>query len=127
MVRAVFARTMFKPTYGSFGCACCANETHFHHYNGLLRRLGRAGGGGADGGSAGARPAACAPNRIHALDLQWMMHCNDSVGSCSSRTGWTTDGLHPNRAVLLQYLGLTFHAAADLADVCAPPATARSA
>ena len=29
---------MFQPTYGTFGCPCCANETHFFHLNSLLRR-----------------------------------------------------------------------------------------
>ena len=120
-IRAVFSRTMFQPTYGTFGCSCCANENHFWHYNHLLRQAGKVGGsnGGSTtsmaGGSA-SRPGLC--DSIHTFDLQRIMLCNNSVGSCSSRTGWTADGLHPSRAVYLQYGTLVFNMAADLGEVC---------
>mmetsp|Transcript_18230 Transcript_18230/g.58249 ORF Transcript_18230/g.58249 Transcript_18230/m.58249 type:complete len:221 (+) Transcript_18230:1268-1930(+) len=41
------------------------------------------------------------------------------VGSCSSRSGWSVDGLHPIRPVLLQYMSLAFNLAADLGEYCA--------
>ena len=133
-IRVVFSRTMFQPTYGTFGCACCAVEAHFWHYNHLLRNreLNWPGGAGTGNaarreGSGGVRSAAqgaggssndgvCAG--IHVLDMQRMMLCNNSVGSCSSRTGWSVDGLHPSRAVLLQYVSLTMNTAADLGEHC---------
>ena len=64
-IRVVFSRTMFKPTYGTFGCPCCAIEEHFWHYNNLLRQrelnwpsggregVGDGGGGGSGGGKGG--------------------------------------------------------------------------
>ena len=55
---------------------------------------------------------------IHVLDMQRMMLCNNSVGSCSSRTGWSVDGLHPSRAVNLQYVSLAVNTAADLGERC---------
>jgi hypothetical protein len=106
-IRAVFSRTMFKPTYGTFGCACCASEADFWHYNHLLRQRELA--WPPDGG-------ACAG--IHVLDLQRMLPCNDSVGTCSSRTGWTYDGLHVSRPVALQFLSLLANTAADLGERC---------
>jgi len=146
-IRAVFTRTMFKPTYGTFGCACCANESHFFHFNNLLRRQavhvhqgieatletlpptttptvdasGASGGGDAAAATGASRLGACEP--MHVLDLQRMMLCNNSVGTCSSRTGWSADGLHPSRAVYLQYLSLSMMSAADLGEVCAPEGT----
>jgi len=200
-VRAAFARTMFQPTYGTFGCPCCANESHFYHYNHLLRQAAKPEnaavyysaaslstrqaapaaaanrGGTASGGEAlSGRAAVCTP--VHVLDLQRIMKCNNTVprasrmrptrrasvppavrashapaargewegvccarasaegraaarascvwrgvrpqvGSCSSRSGWSVDGLHPIRPVLLQYMSLAFNLAADLGEYCA--------
>ena len=109
-IRVVFSRTMFQPTYGTFGCPCCANENHFWHYNHLLRATPPI----TEGGSGG--DAVC--DSIHALDMQRMTLCNNSVGSCSSRTGWTIDGLHPTKAVYLQYVSNTLNTAADLGERC---------
>ena len=39
-------------------------------------------------------------------------------GTCSSRSGWTGDGLHPTRAVLLQYMSVAMNLAADLGEHC---------
>ena len=137
-LRGVFVRTMFAPTYGTFGCACCAKEAQFWHYNDLLRGGVRAAlhnqmlevnavGARSDGdqpGGSGSRSAAAAGTceRIHVLDLQRMMLCNNSVGSCSSRTGWSNDGLHPTRLVLLGYVSLSLQLMADVGSVC-PPAS----
>ena len=60
------------------------------------------------------REAHCGP--VHVLDMQRMMLCNNTHGSCSGRTRWSTDGLHPSRAVYLQYIALALHAAADLGE-----------
>jgi hypothetical protein len=90
-VRAVFARTMFKPTSGNFDCECCAKEADFFRYNDLLRAWNTARAGADDDQEC---------ERVHVLDLQRMMPCNDSVGTCSGRTGWTDDGLHPSGPVL---------------------------
>jgi hypothetical protein len=116
-IRVVFSRTMFKPTYGTFGCPCCAIEAHFWHYNHLLRQRelnwpsgggeggGDGGGGGGSGGGKAGDGAGSAMRRsarrggakgvtgpvavdngvcsgIHVLDMQRMMLCNDSVGTC---------------------------------------------
>ena len=134
-LKAVFARTMFTPTYGSFGCPCCANESHFTHYNYLLRsaakpealdayfsgRDGNSKGGSSGSGSSSSTDvkrveATCTP--LHVLDLQRMMLCNNTCGSCSSRSGWSTDGLHPSRPVLLQYVSLALNLMADLGEYC---------
>ena len=40
------------------------------------------------------------------------------AGSCSSRSGWTHDGLHPIKAVLLQMVSVTMNLAADLVEHC---------
>ena len=129
-VRATFVRTMFRPTYGTFGCSCCANESHFWHFNHLLRRVSRGGGGkgvgiSGNGGGGGGGDASdeCAPSKVYTLDLQRMMLCNNSVGTCSSRSKWTIDGLHPTRAVNLQFFSLSLQVAADLGERCAPPQT----
>lgn len=58
----------------------------------------------------------CSPHCV--LDMQRMMLCNDSVGTCSSRTGWTEDGLHVSRPVNLQYVSLLANTAADLGERC---------
>jgi hypothetical protein len=132
-----FSRTMFVPTYGTFGCSCCANETTFNQYNELLRRLSRPSPAAAASSAAAAAAAAtttplrhlgahggggedtsCAPSTVHVLDLRRMMLCNNSVGSCSSRSGWSVDGLHPSRAVMLQFVSLSLQAAADLGEYC---------
>ena len=156
-VRAVFVRTVFKPTTGGFGCDCCAREAAFLHYNELLRRnargpirggldvstpdeardveaLLRGSDGGRDDGRDGASGAAVLRtldepggrstqdepcNRIHVLDLQRMMLCNESVGSCSSHTGWTVDGIHPSRPVVLGYVALALQVMADWGSACA--------
>ena len=116
-IRVVFSRTMFKPTYGTFGCPCCAIEAHFWHYNHLLRQRelnwpsgsgeggGDGGGGGGSGGGKAGDGEGSAMRRsarrggakggtgpvavdngvcsgIHVLDMQRMMPCNDSVGTC---------------------------------------------
>ena len=39
------------------------------------------------------------------------------MGHCHPE-GWTADGLHPSRAVYLQYGTLVFNMAADLGEVC---------
>mmetsp|Transcript_18230 Transcript_18230/g.58248 ORF Transcript_18230/g.58248 Transcript_18230/m.58248 type:complete len:232 (+) Transcript_18230:861-1556(+) len=105
-VRAAFARTMFQPTYGTFGCPCCANESHFYHYNHLLRQAAKPEnaavyysaaslstrqaapaaaanrGGTASGGEAlSGRAAVCTP--VHVLDLQRIMKCNNTVPRAS--------------------------------------------
>ena len=119
-IRVVFSRTMFKPTYGTFGCPCCAIEEHFWHYNNLLRQRelnwpsggGEGGGDGRGGGSGGGKggdgegsamrrsarrggakggtgPVAVdngVCSGIHVLDMQRMMLCNDSVGTCVENT-----------------------------------------
>lgn len=131
-VKAVFVRTVFKPTTGGFGCDCCAKEAAFFRYNDLLRdnaRLDRSGSwqrlahsdsaapaGSVAAASAGERPSSC--ERIHVLDLQRMMLCNESVGSCSSHTGWTVDGIHPSRPVVLGYAALALQVMADWGSVC---------
>jgi len=139
-VRAVFTRTMFTPTYGTFGCPCCANESHFNHFNHLLRQAGRlevaaaydpqlagrsssggSGGGGDSSGSgsvrgAAGREAACGP--MHVLDLRRLMLCNNTCGSCSSRSGWSIDGLHPTAAVYTTYMSLALNVASDLGEYC---------
>lgn len=137
-VRGVFTRTMFTPTYGNFGCSCCANESHFRHFNHLLRQAARpevasaydehlaiqirAGGNGSVSGDAGVvgrpggREGVCAP--MHVLDLQRIMLCNNTVGSCSGRSGWSIDGLHPSKAVYMTYLSLALNVASDLGEYC---------
>ena len=109
-IRVVFSRTMFKPTYGTFGCPCCATEAHFWHYNNLLRQRelnwpsgggegggdgggSGSGGGGLKGGARGGAKGGTGPvaengvcSGIHVLDMQRMMLCNDSVGTCVSKT-----------------------------------------
>ena len=57
-------------------------------------------------------------------DLVRVVHCNDTVGSCSSRTGWTVDGLHPSKWVMLQFLSLAAQSAADVGDACGSPVPA---
>ena len=133
-LRAVFSRTMFTPTYGQFGCPCCANESHFHHYNHLLRQAASPDVSAAyfrsavdqseDLSFAAGRAATCTP--MHVLDMQRMMLCNNTVGSCSGRSGWSVDGLHPVRHVLLQYMSLAMNLAADLGEYCAAPLHAPS-
>ena len=63
---------------------------------------------------------------MHVLDMQRMMLCNNTVGSCSGRSGWSVDGLHPVRHVLLQYMSLAMNLAADLGEYCAAPLHAPS-
>ena len=49
------------------------------------------------------------------------MHCflrlNASV--CSSRSGWTKDGLHPSHWVNRAFLDLMFNSLADQGEACA--------
>jgi hypothetical protein len=126
-VKAVFVRTVFKPTTGGFGCDCCAKEAAFLHYNELLRQnAGRRGWWGDVRGVAGGDNNATATascEGIHVLDLQRMMLCNESVGSCAGKTGWTVDGLHPSRPVVLGYVALALQVMADWGTVCASPSS----
>ncbi len=118
-VRATFTRTMFLPTYGTFRCNCCAVESDFYHFNRMLRRVSRFGFESRHSLKSGEQPLDfCSPHRLYALDLQRMMRCTDSTGTCSSRTHWTADGLHPSFAVYLQYIRLSLHAAADVGELC---------
>lgn len=134
-LRAIFVRTMFKPTSGIFDCECCAHERDFEHYNDLLRQNAR-------GAQQPARSSTFAPHsesqqgngvwlqpaesssstspceRIHTLDLQRMMLCNETVGTCSSQTGWTVDGLHPSKPVLLGFISLALQIIADWGALC---------
>ena len=85
----------------------------------MLRRVSRFGFVERRSSKSGEQPLDfCSPHRLYALDLQKMMRCNDSAGTCSSRTDWTVDGLHPSFAVYLQYIRLSLHAAADVGELC---------
>ena len=64
------------------------------------------------------RLAAAECMRIRVLDLQRLMMCTDAVGSCSSSTGWTVDGLHPSRPILLGFVAIALQVMADWGAVC---------
>lgn len=118
-IRSLFTRTIFKPTYGTFGCSCCAKEADFYHMNNLLRLNGHANvSSNATTADLPASEARSVCERVHVLDLQRMMKCNDTHGTCSGRSGWTGDGLHPSQSITLQYVGLAFNIASDLGQLC---------
>lgn len=144
--------------YGTFGCECCARESHFWHFNHLLRMaaqneeplgsnhsrprprvhlpgtaspLSVAGAAYLSSDTVITGELEAGPRldeglhhsvdpcfTIHVQDLQRMMLCNNSVGSCSGRSGWTIDGLHPTKAIYLHFFGISVNVAADLGGQC---------
>lgn len=123
----VMVRTMYGATYGGFG-------GDYGAYNALLRevstrRLSRRAARAA-GGVAGQQPEALARRAereraagivetecgrlAHESDVASMAHCS----ACSSRSGWTKDGMHPHEWFTASWIEIVLNQMADLGAAC---------